>query len=68
MPMIVRIWTTLVADGRDAEYLAFAQQRSRVMFLSQSGCLGVLFLKASDGRHAACSFWRSAADVAALSE
>ena len=65
--MIVRIWTTHVADGRETDYLAFAQQRSRVMFLSQPGCLGVLFLKASDGRHAACSFWHSAEDVEALS-
>ncbi|HEV2914966.1 MAG TPA: antibiotic biosynthesis monooxygenase [Pyrinomonadaceae bacterium] len=64
--MIVRIWTTRLADGREDEYLAFARERSRAMFLSQPGCLGVLFLKAEDGRHAACSFWKSAADVRAL--
>ena len=64
--MIVRIWTTHIADGREAEYLAFAQERSRVMFLSQPGCLGVLFLKADDGEHAACSFWNRIADIEAL--
>jgi len=64
--VIVRIWMTGVAPGREAEYLRFAQERSRAMFLAQPGCLGVLFLRTSDGRHAACSFWRNAADVASL--
>ena len=36
------------------------------MFLSQPGCLGVLFLKSVDGKHAACSFWKSEEDIAAL--
>jgi heme-degrading monooxygenase HmoA len=64
--VIVRIWTTDVVPGREPEYVRFAQERSRAMFLVQPGCLGVLFLRTSDGRHAACSFWRSAADVASL--
>lgn len=64
--MIVRIWVTRIADGREAEYLTFAQDRSRLMFLSQPGCLGVLFLKAADGKHAACSFWESGADIESL--
>jgi heme-degrading monooxygenase HmoA len=64
--MIVRLWTTHVADGREAEYLAFAQDRSRLMFLSQPGCLGVLFLRAIDGKHVACSFWKSSADIESL--
>ena len=64
--MIVRIWTTQIAAGRETEYLAFAQERSRLMFLSQPGCLGVLFLKADDRKHAACSFWNSMVDIESL--
>lgn len=65
--MIVRVWTTGVVPGRETEYLRFAQERSRAMFMAQSGCLGVLFLRRSDGRHAACSFWRNIGDVEVLS-
>lgn len=64
--MIVRIWMTNIAAEREAEYLAFAQQHSREMFLSQTGCLGVMFLKENDGKHAACSFWSSRADIEVL--
>jgi heme-degrading monooxygenase HmoA len=64
--MIVRIWETGVAPGRLGEYLAFAEARSRAMFLAQPGCLGVLFLQADGDRHAACTFWRDRAAVAAL--
>lgn len=64
--MIVRIWTTGVTPGRERDYLAFARNRSRPMFLAQPGCLGVLFLRAEDGSRAACSFWRAPSDVEAL--
>lgn len=64
--MRLRIWTTDIVAEREEEYLAFAKERSREMFLAQPGCLGVLFLKASDGKHAACSFWTNSADVDAL--
>lgn len=65
--MIVRMWTTEVLPDRTAEYLAFARSRSSSMFLQQDGCLGVLFLRLPDDRHVACSFWRDAAAVDALS-
>jgi len=64
--MLVRIWTTQIASGREPEYLAFANERSREMFLSQPGCLGVLFLKTNHGEHAACSFWSSNVEIGAL--
>ena len=63
--MLMRIWTTRIAENREEEYLAFAESRSRAMFRSQPGCLGVLFLKSGE-EHAACSFWRSQADLDAL--
>jgi heme-degrading monooxygenase HmoA len=66
MNVIVRLWTTRLAEGREDDFLRFAQTRSRAMFLSQPGCLGVLFLRAENGAHAACSFWRNSADVVAL--
>jgi heme-degrading monooxygenase HmoA len=64
--MIMRVWTTAVVVGREADYLKFAQERSALMFLSQPGCLGVLFLKGVDEKHAVCSFWKSDADIALL--
>jgi heme-degrading monooxygenase HmoA len=64
--MLVRLWTTRVTPGREPDYLQFAQDRSRAMFLDQAGCLGVLFLTLPDGRHTACSFWRSRAHIEAL--
>lgn len=64
--MIVRIWLTRIPAEREAEYLTFAQQHSRKMFLSQPGCLGVLFLKEVDEKHAVCSFWNSRSDVEML--
>jgi heme-degrading monooxygenase HmoA len=64
--MIIRIWETGVVPARAAEYLAFAETRSRAMFLEQPGCLGVLFLRAEGDRHAACTFWRDADAIAAL--
>jgi heme-degrading monooxygenase HmoA len=64
--VIVRVWETGVAPDRLAEYLAFARTRSRAMFLAQPGCLGVLFLRADGGRHAACTFWRDRDAIAAL--
>lgn len=64
--MILRIWTTRVNPAREDEYLAYARVHSRAMFLAQDGCLGVLFLRRADGRHAACSIWRDAAAVDAL--
>lgn len=64
--MILRIWTTSIIEGRELDYLKFARERSALMFLSHPGCLGVLFLKSADGKHAACSFWKSDQDIAAL--
>ena len=61
----MRIWTTRIAMDREDEYVAFAESRSLAMFRSQSGCLGVLFLKCGE-EHAACSFWSSHADLEAL--
>jgi L-amino acid N-acyltransferase YncA len=65
-PPLMRIWTTRVAAGRESEYLAFAQTRSRPMFLTQPGCLGVLFLKMDSGEHAACSFWSGRRELTSL--
>lgn len=64
--MIVRLWTTRVTPGHLNDYLTFARSRSQTMFLAQPGCLGVLFLRNADETHTACSFWRSASDIAAL--
>ena len=64
--MIVRLWETGVVPERLAEYLAFAETRSRPMFLAQPGCLGVLFLRTDGDRHAACTYWRDRGAVAAL--
>lgn len=64
--MIVRIWSSMVAAGRDADFLAYASGRSRAMFLSQPGCLGVLVLRNQDGTHATCSFWRDRQSAEAL--
>lgn len=63
---LVRLWAVSIRPGAEAEYLAFARERSRAMFLAQPGCLGVLFLGMADGRHAACSLWRDAAAIEAL--
>ncbi len=64
--MLVRLWTTQITLSHEADYLRFAEQRSRAMFLEQPGCLGVFFLRLPDGRHTACSFWRDQADIDAL--
>jgi len=61
--MIVRVWTTDVAPGREEDYLQFANSASLEMFLDQRGCLGVLFLRGAGPAHAVCSFWSDAAAV-----
>lgn len=66
--MLLRIWTIGVRPEREEHYLVYARTLSREMFLAQAGCLGVFFLRRTDGRHAACSLWRDAAAVAALSD
>lgn len=66
--MLLRIWMIGVRPEREQHYLDYARTRSREMFLAQGGCLGVFFLRHADGRHAACSLWRDAAAVAALSD
>jgi heme-degrading monooxygenase HmoA len=64
--MIVRVWTTDVAPGREEDYLQFANSASLEMFLDQPGCLGVLFLRGAEPAHAVCSFWSDAAAVDAF--
>jgi heme-degrading monooxygenase HmoA len=64
--MILRQWTTSIRVEAEDVSLAFARERSRAMFLSQPGCLGILFLRLPDGRHAACSLWRDAEAIRAL--
>lgn len=64
--MLLRIWTVFVDIEREQDYLNYARTRSRSMFLAQDGCLGVFFVSQENGRHAACSFWRDEAAVAAL--
>ena len=66
--MLMRIWTTGVRADREADYLRYANERSRPMFLSAPGCLGVLFLRLPDGRHAAGSFWTDEEDIVRLQE
>lgn len=61
--MLIRIWTTEIHAEKESIYLSYGQDKSRWMFLQQPGCLGVLFLILPEGRHAACSFWRSQADI-----
>ena len=66
--MLLRIWTTGVNPEREQEYVSYARRRSRPMFLSQPGCLGVFFLRRSDGHHATCSLWSDATSVTALAQ
>ena len=66
--MLLRIWTTAVLPERERDYLAFVRSRSHAMFLAQDGCLGVFFLRRSNGRHAACSLWRDLQSIQALGE
>jgi len=56
--MLLRIWRTGVDPARWPEYEHFEQEYSLPMFRQQPGCLGVLFVRAGDGKGAAaCSFW-----------
>lgn len=64
--MIMRIWTTRIHSDREPDYRAFVNSRSRAMFRSQPGCLGVVFLHGDDDEFGACSFWRNVADIEAL--
>lgn len=65
--MIVRIWKTGIDRIRESDYKLFEEERSLPMFRKQTGFLGVLFLRSTDGA-AALTFWESAEDVARLPE
>jgi heme-degrading monooxygenase HmoA len=63
--MLLRIWRTGVTRECMREYEEFERIYSLPMFKWQEGCLGVFFLRGSEGC-AAVSLWRSEADVVAL--
>lgn len=63
--MIARLWVTGLDPDKAAEYDAFANSRSLLMFRSLDGCLGVIFVRSGD-RGYVLSLWRDAASVEAL--
>lgn len=63
--MIGRIWRASVHAARTGEYEHFAAEVSLPMFRAQGGFLGAAMLR-HDEECIVLTFWRSAADVAAL--
>ncbi len=63
--MIMRIWRTLVDEGRTAEYERFAAEESLPMFAAQAGFRGLLFGR--DGnRCTVVTLWQDEAAADAL--
>ena len=63
--VVVRIWRTAVAEGREEEYERFARDVSLPMFRRHEGFAGVVMGRQGPDR-VVVTLWRSAADAQAL--
>ena len=64
---LLRIWTVGIADGKNKELEAFANNVSAPMFKNAHGCMGVLFAQAGD-ECKTITIWDNPESVAALND
>jgi heme-degrading monooxygenase HmoA len=55
--VILRVWRAEIAPERVGEYRRFERERCLPMLRRQPGFLGVLFLRAAEGRVASVTIW-----------
>ena len=64
--MILRVWRAEIVPERVEEYRRFEQERCLPTLHRQPGFLGVLFLRAAEGRVASVTIWEDRGAMEAL--